>query len=60
MEGRQQGQDQWDQSYIGYKRVMISSVNVDEDDSKSSHDRAMPLQSDFRDMDLEFLDSELT
>ena len=26
MEGRQQEQDQWDQSYIGYKRVMISCV----------------------------------
>ena len=23
LEGRQQEQDQWDQSYIGYKRVMI-------------------------------------
>ena len=29
VEGRQQEQDQWDQSYIGYKRVMISR---DEDD----------------------------
>ena len=26
VEGRQQEQGQWDQSYIGYKRVMISSV----------------------------------
>jgi hypothetical protein len=25
VEGRQQEQDQWDQSYIGYKRVMIWS-----------------------------------
>ena len=24
VEGRQQEQDQWDQSYIGYKRVMLS------------------------------------
>ena len=32
VEGRQQGQDQWDQSYIGYKRVMILSIYADEDD----------------------------
>jgi len=32
LEGRQQEQDQWDQSYIGYKRVMILSIYADEDD----------------------------